>query len=439
MSILIKNGRVLNPSTKTDAILDILTEDSKIVQIAERIESQDADMIIDASGCYVMPGLIDMHVHLRDPGLTYKETLETGTAAAVHGGFTTIVAMANTIPVIDDAEKLTQFYKHADKVSPIQVLQVGSVTKGMAGHELTNAEELKKAGAPALSEDGKTVMDAALFRKALYRAAALDIPILDHCEDAGLKGDGVVNQGNVSEKLHLTGISNAVEDTIMARDILLAKEAGARLHICHCSTADSVKILLAARKDGIHVTAEVCPHHFTLTDEDIIPEDSNYKMAPPLRTRNDVNALIEGLKNGAIDVISSDHAPHAASEKTSDITSAAFGIVGLETSVPLTISELVIPGHLTPLQMAEKMSYNPARILGIDKGVLAVGKDADITIINPGIEFTINKETFKSMGRNTPFHQRKVHGKVMYTIYNGRLALTGNKAGYDQVLNHHLC
>lgn len=428
MKILIQNGRVLDPASKTDAILDILTENTKISMIAERIDSYDADMIIDASGCYVMPGLIDMHVHLRDPGLTYKETLETGTAAAAHGGFTTIVAMANTLPVIDSAERLAQFYQHAKDVSPIQVLQVGSVTKGMEGHELTNAEELKKAGAPALSEDGKTVMNAALFREALYQAAASNLPILDHCEDAGLKGNGAINQGNISEKLHITGISNAVEDTIIARDILLAKETNARLHICHCSTEDSVKILKAAKKDGIRVTAEVCPHHFTLTDEDIIPGDSNYKMAPPLRTQKDMDSLIEGLKDGTIDVISSDHAPHAASEKTSDIASAAFGIVGLETSVPLTISQLVIPGHLTPLQMAEKMSYNPARILNIDKGILSVGKDADITIINPNIEYTINKDAFKSMGRNTPFHGRKVLGKVMYTICSGRPVTSPSKS-----------
>lgn len=421
MSILIKNGRVLDPASNTDAILDILTEDTKISKIARHIDSHNVDMIIDASGCYVMPGLIDMHVHLRDPGLTYKETLETGTAAAAHGGFTTIVAMANTIPVIDDADKLAEFYKHANEVSPIQVLQVGSVTQGMDGQKLTDANELKKAGAPALSEDGKTVMNASLFRKALVNTAALGLPILDHCEDAHLKGDGAINQGPVSEKLHVIGISNAVEDTIIARDILLAKETNAHLHICHCSTADSVKILHAAKKEGIQVTAEVCPHHFTLTDEDIVPNDSNYKMAPPLRTLNDVKALIEGLKDGTIDVISSDHAPHAASEKTSDMTSAAFGIVGLETSVPLTISALVRPGHLTPLQMAEKMSCNPARILGIDKGVLAVGKNADITIINPDIEYLIDKETFKSMGRNTPFHGRKVYGKAMYTIYNGKL------------------
>ena len=264
-------------------------------------------------------------------------------------------------------------------------------------------------------------MNAVLFRQALSQAASLNLPVLDHCEDASLKGKGAINQGAVSEKLDVEGITNAVEDTIIARDIILAKEVHARLHICHCSTEDSMKIIRMAKQEGIPVTAEVCPHHFTLTDEDIISGDSNYKMAPPLRSRRDMDALIEGLKDGTIDVISSDHAPHAAHEKTSDLASAAFGIVGLETSVSLTISELVRPGCLTPLQMAEKMSWNPANILGIEKGNLAVGKDADLTIIDPEAEYTIDRETFASMGRNTPFHGRQVHGKVLYTICGGEI------------------
>lgn len=419
MKILIKNGRVLNPATNTDAVLDLLTEDACIKEIGTHIDATDTDKVIDASGCYVMPGLIDMHVHLRDPGFLYKETIETGTLAAAKGGFTTIVAMANTNPVIDDAHKLEAVYEHARQYSPIHVLQAGSVTKGMNGLELTNARALKNAEAPVLSEDGKTVMNAALFREALLNAAALNLPVLDHCEDIHLKGNGALNSGSIAKKLKVEGISNAVEDTIIARDILLAKETNARLHICHCSTADSMKIIKAAKEDGISVTAEVCPHHFTLTDEDILPGDSNYKMAPPLRTRKDADALIDGLKNGTIDVISSDHAPHALYEKTEDIASAAFGIVGLETSVPLTITELVIPGHLTPLQMAEKMSYNPAKILGLGTRGLNVGEIADITVIHPDIEFVIDKDSFASMGRNTPFHGRKVRGKVLFTICEG--------------------
>lgn len=424
MKILVKNGRILNPADQTDAILDLLTEDNLIIDIADHIEEADAETIIDAKGCYVMPGLIDLHVHLRDPGLTHKETLETGTQAAAKGGFTTIVAMANTNPVIDTPEKLTAFYKHAQTASPIQVLQVGSVTKEMAGTELTDFSSLKKAGAPALSEDGKTVANAALFRQALFQAVRYDIPILDHCEDADIKGNGAINEGPVSRKLDLPGIPASAEDTITARDLLLAKETGARLHICHCSTAESLALIRQAKKSGAKISAEVCPHHFILSDEDIIPGDSNFKMAPPLRTRSDITALIEGLKDGTIDTISTDHAPHAAAEKTADVKSAAFGIVGLETAVSLTISELVLKGRLTPLEMAEKMSYNPAKILGLKKGQLTIGHDADITIIDPAKSYTIDKETFLSKGRNTPFHGRKVNGQVKATIYQGKIVYT---------------
>lgn len=421
MKILIKNGRLLNPADQTDAVLDLLTEDNTILDIAEHIDETGADTIIDAEGCYVMPGLIDLHVHLRDPGLTYKETLETGSQAAAKGGFTTIVAMANTNPVIDTPEKLTAFYEHARAVSPIQVLQVGSVTKDMAGVELTYIRGLKEAGAPALSEDGKTVANAALFRQALIQAAHYDIPILDHCEDADIKGSGAINEGAVSRKLGLPGVPATAEDTITARDLLLAKETGARLHICHCSTAESLDLIRHIKDSGATVSAEVCPHHFILSEEDIIPEDSNYKMAPPLRTRSDVAALIKGLKDGSLDAIATDHAPHAAHEKTTDVKSAAFGIIGLETAVPLTISELVLKGHLTPLQMAEKMSYNPAQILNIHKGRLNIGWDADITIIDPNASYTIDKESFRSMGRNTPFHGRQVNGLVKATIYQGKV------------------
>lgn len=424
MKILIKNGRLLNPATGTDSILSILTDESLIRKISASIDDAEADQIIDASGCYVMPGLIDMHVHLRDPGQIYKETLETGAKAAAKGGFTTIVAMANTSPVIDDQDKLTQVYQRAGELSPINILQAAAVTFDMQGKELTDFAGLKEAGAPALSEDGKSVMDAALFRQALERAAEYDLPVLDHCEDISLKGNGVFHLGSASKQLNVAGIPASAEDTITARDILLAKETGAHLHICHCSTAASAKIIKLAKQDGIHVTAEVCPHHFTLSDADIVPDDSNFKMAPPLRPAADVSALIKGLQNGTLDVITSDHAPHAAHEKTSDVTTAAFGIVGLETSVALTISELVKPGYLTPLQMAEKMSYTPARILNIPKGDLSVGNDADITIIDPDTEYTIDRSTFMSKSHNTPFHGRKVQGAVKATICGGNIVYT---------------
>ncbi|MCL2864847.1 MAG: dihydroorotase [Lachnospiraceae bacterium] len=423
MSILIKHGRVLNPADNTDEILDIFVADGKIKQIQKNIDKTKllCEQIIDAKDCYVMPGLIDLHVHLRDPGLTYKEDLKTGSQAAAKGGFTTIVAMANTKPVIDNAEKWTTFMARAQKESPIQVIQAVSLTKDMAGEEPVDFDALQKAGVTILSEDGKTVMNAEVFRQALQEAQKHNFLVLDHCEDAFMKGNGVFNAGETAAKLGVPGISNAVEDVIIARDLLIAKETKTRLHICHCSTADSVRLIALAKSEGLNITAEVCPHHFILTDKDIKEQDSNYKMAPPLRSQKDVNALIQGLQDGTIDAIVSDHAPHAAKEKTTNVAHAAFGIVGLETMVPLTISKLVKTGLLTPLQMAEKMSYNPAKILGIEKGNLSIGKDADITIIHPETKYVIDKNTFVSKGRNTPFDGMHVSGAVKATIYQGKV------------------
>lgn len=421
MKILIKHGRVLDPDTRKDGIYDVLTEDGVIRKVAPEIE-EPADQVLEAEGCWVMPGLIDLHVHLRDPGLTHKETVETGAAAAAHGGITTIVAMPNTKPVVDDEHKVSYVHNKAKSCTLVHVLQAGAVTKGQKGEELADIEKMAAAGAPAISEDGKSVMNSGLYRKAMKIAAQCGIPMLAHCEDINLVEGGVVNADPAMEKLGLKGISNAVEDVITARDIMLAKETGARLHLCHCSTADSVRMVAEAKKEGLPVTAEVCPHHFTLSTEDISGPDTNYKMNPPLRTRADVEALRQGLKDNIMDVISTDHAPHSAQEKAQSMEKAPFGIVGLETSVALTITELVEPGILTPMQMAEKMSYNPAKVLGIDKGSLAEGKPADITIIDPDAEYVIDTRTFFSKGKNTPFNGKKVKGLVRATICDGKIA-----------------
>ena len=421
MKILIKHGRVLDPDTRKDGIYDVLTEDGVIRKVAPEIE-EPADQVLEAEGCWVMPGLIDLHVHLRDPGLTHKETVETGAAAAAHGGITTIVAMPNTKPVVDDEHKVSYVHNKAKSCTLVHVLQAGAVTKGQKGEELADVEKMAAAGAPAISEDGKSVMNSGLYRKAMKIAAQCGIPVLAHCEDINLVEGGVVNADPAMEKLGLKGISNAVEDVITARDIMLAKETGARLHLCHCSTADSVRMVAEAKKEGLPVTAEVCPHHFTLSTEDISGPDTNYKMNPPLRTRADVEALRQGLKDHIMDVISTDHAPHSAQEKAQSMEKAPFGIVGLETSVALTITELVEPGILTPMQMAEKMSYNPAKVLGIDKGSLAEGKPADITIIDPDAEYVIDTRTFFSKGKNTPFNGKKVKGLVRATICDGKIA-----------------
>lgn len=420
MTILIKNGRLINPSENLDKVMDIFVEDGIIKEKAESIEKQ-ADTVIDAAGCYVMPGLIDLHVHFRDPGLTYKEDIETGSKAAAKGGFTTVCCMPNTKPVVDNVETVKYIIEKGEKTGLTNVLPVGAVTKNMAGVEITDVEELKKAGICAISEDGKSVMNSGVYRKAMKNAAKANVPVLAHCEDINLVEGGVINLGDKSSELGVKGISNAVEDVIAMRDIMLAKETGATLHLCHCSTKDSVEMVKRAKEEGIKVTAEVCPHHFSMCSDDITGNDGNFKMNPPLRAREDMEALIKGLQDDIMDVISTDHAPHSAEEKAKDLEHAPFGIVGLETSVALTVTNLVKKGYLTPMQMAAKMSYNPAKVLGIPKGTLDEGKIADITIIDPDKEYTIDVNTFESKGKNTPFDGYKVSGEVEYTILNGKV------------------
>lgn len=422
MKILIKNGRILNPSDKTDRTGDLYIEDSIIKEMGDSLETEEQpDKIIDAKGCFVMPGLIDLHVHLRDPGLTYKEDIVTGSRAAARGGFTTILAMPNTKPVIDCADRVDYVHNKAKQMAPVHVLQIGAVTKGQKGEELADIEGMVKSGIPAISEDGKSVMNVKLYKEAMKIAAKHQIPVLAHCEDQNLVSGGCVNEDKRSKQLGLPGISNAVEDVIVARDIVLAKETGARLHLCHCSTKDSVTMIRLAKEAELPVTGEVCPHHFTLTSDDIVPGDSNYKMNPPLRTKEDKDALIRGLKEDIIDVISTDHAPHSREEKMRPMTTAPFGIVGLETAVALTYTELVETGILTPMQMAEKMSYNPAQVIGSEKGTLDIGKPADVTIIDPNEEYVIDTMEFLSKGKNTPFGGRKVKGLVKATICDGRI------------------
>lgn len=420
MTILIKNGRVLNPSENLDKVMDLLVEDGRIKEKKEQIET-DADKIIDAKGCYVMPGLIDLHVHFRDPGLTYKEDIETGSRAAANGGFTTVCCMPNTKPVVDNVDTVKYIIEKGKEVGLTNVLPVGAVTMNMEGKEVTDIESLKKAGICAISEDGKSVMNSGVYRKAMKEAARLNIPVMAHCEDINLVEGGVINLGNKSKELGVKGISNAVEDVIAMRDIMLARETNAKLHLCHCSTKDSVEMVKQAKAEGIDVTAEVCPHHFSMCSDDITENDGNFKMNPPLRTREDMETLIKGLSEDIMDVISTDHAPHSKEEKEKDLEHAPFGIVGLETSVPLTITNLVKKGYITPLQMAAKMSYNPAQVLGSDKGTLNEKAVADITIIDPDAEYTIDKNTFQSKGKNTPFDGYKVNGKVLYTILGGKI------------------
>lgn len=421
MTILIRNGHVVDPLTGRDGRFHVLIEDGRIKKVSEVIDEK-ADEVIDAEGCYVMPGLIDLHVHLRDPGFEYKETLETGGKAAVKGGVTTVCAMPNTRPVIDDGEKVAAVHERAGREALSHVIQIGAVTKGQEGKELADIAGMARAGCHAVSEDGKSVMDASVYRRGMKAAREAGICVFAHCEDITMVEGGVMNADENARRLGLKGITNSVEDVIVARDILLAKETGVKLHLCHCSTADSVRMIRLAKEEGLPVTGEVCPHHFILCTDDISEDDGNYKMNPPLRSRQDVEALRQGLKNGVIDVISTDHAPHSAEEKDKSMAQALFGIVGLETSAARTYTELVRPGIISIMDMAEKMSYHPARILGLeDKGSVSEGKAADIMIFDPERKYCSDKNAFVSKGRNTPFDGYEVYGEVRYTFVDVKL------------------
>lgn len=436
MTILIKNGHIINPATGMDEVADVLVESGVVTKIEKGIKEK-CDREVDAKGCYVMPGFIDMHVHLRDPGFEQKETIETGCRAAAHGGFTTIIAMPNTKPVVDNPDVVNYVYNKARTVGVVNVLQVGAVTKGQRGEELSDMDGMVKAGIPAISEDGKSVMNAEVYKEAMVKAAAYDIAVLAHCEDINLVNGGVMNQDANAEELGLKGITNSVEDIIIARDIMLSQDTGARLHLCHCSTKNSVRMVQNAKAGGQNITAEVCPHHFILTSDDIhkikpavdlekkvaidADADTNYKMNPPLRRKEDVEALKEGLRDNIMDVIATDHAPHTFEDKNTSMKKAPFGIVGLETAAALTYTELVETGYLTPMQMAEKLSYNPSKIIKVDKGDIQPGKAADIVIFDPKKKYTIDKNAFVSKGKNTPFDGRKVTGKVRMTIVGGHV------------------
>ena len=420
MTLLIKNGRVLNPSNGQDCVADLLIRDGSIAEISPQI-SESADREINAAGCFVMPGFIDLHVHLRDPGFEYKETVATGAAAAARGGFTTIVAMPNTKPAADNPDVIRYVHNKAQSTSKVNVLQAGAVTQKMAGEQLSDIEGMVQAGSPAISEDGKSVMDASLMQQAMRIANQLDIPVLSHCEEKTLLHGGVVNDDENAAKNGLPGISNLVENMIAVRDVMLAKDTGAKLHLCHCSTKESVEIVKLARERGVRISAEACPHHFTLSSDDMVPGDTNFKMNPPLRTREDVQALRGGLRDGIIDVIATDHAPHSQSAKNDSMLRAPFGIIGLETAAALAYTELVLGGYLTPMQMAERMSLRPAQVLGLDKGSIEPGKPADIVIFDPEVTYEIHAADFASKSRNTPFHGRRVTGAVRVTIAGGEV------------------
>ncbi len=433
MSMLIKGGGVIDPGN-IDGVMDVLIDGGRILEVAvnileryphgvDRGKSTDPaatiDQIIDATGNIVVPGLIDMHVHLREPGHEYKETIESGSRAAACGGFTAVCAMPNTNPVNDNEQVTNYILRRAGEVNGVRVYPVGAVSKGLLGQRLCEFGELKAAGVVAVSDDGCPVEDNQLMRRALEYAKGFGLPVISHSEDRSLAGGGVMNEGAVSTRMGLAGIPNAAESVMVMRDIALSELTETPIHIAHVSTAESVRAIRDAKARGVQVTAETAPHYFTLTDAAVAAYDTHAKMNPPLRSQKDRDAICRGLADGTIDAIATDHAPHAVIEKEVEFDRAANGIIGLETALPLGLN-LVENGILTLVDLVEKMSKNPARILGLDSGI-RVGARADITIIDPDTVFTVNAAKLHSLSRNTPFDGWEMKGRAVQTIVGGRI------------------
>ena len=420
MKLLIRNGRVVHPVTGTVELQDILAEDGKI-SLMERGIAGEADRVIDAAGLMVAPGLVDMHVHLRDPGLTYKEDILTGCAAAARGGVTSVACMANTSPAVDCPEQVAYVLGRAREACGVEVYPIAALSKGLRGEEPTDAEALKKAGAVALSDDGNNVDNANLMRDVLITARRLEMPVLCHCEDTSMVAGRAVNEGIVSRQLWLEGRPAIAEEIMVMRDAMLAEETGAHVHICHVSTARSVDIIRKMKKKGVHITCETCPQYFTLTEDEVLIQGAMARVNPPLRTIKDVKGIIAGLKDGTIDVIATDHAPHSAEEKARPLSRAPSGMVGLETSLALALTHLYHAGRMDLPDLIRRMSTAPADILGISRGHMSLGAQADLTIFDLDEEWTIDPEQFASKARNTPFAGRKVKGRVKYTIVGGNI------------------
>ena len=417
---MIRKGRVVDPVGGIGGVMDILVEDGRVAVIGSELTAQSA-RVIDARGLTVCAGLVDMHVHLREPGFEYKETIETGCLAAARGGFTSIAPMPNTRPATDCPERIALVRQKAAQACGVHVWPIGAVTWGQKGQALTDAAALKKAGAVALSDDGMPVQNANLLRDALIRCRRQELTILSHCEDADMVKNYAVNEGRVSRALGLPGRPAIAEELQVMRDAMLAEETGAAVHICHISTARSVEIVRQFKKKGVPITCETCPQYFALTEDELLSRGTLARVNPPLRTRLDVEGILAGLKDGAIDVIATDHAPHSAEEKARPLPEAPSGMVGLETALAVTLTSLYHTGVMDLSDILRKMTINPAFILRIPKGRLSLGGGADFTIFDPDEEWTVDPEQFASKGRNTPFAGRTLKGRVKYTIVDGKI------------------
>ena len=419
-SILISGGRVIDPASGTDRMADVLIRDGRVEAIGLDLPAGGV-MRFDARGMIVGPGFIDLHVHLREPGAEHAETIETGAKAAAAGGFTSICPMPNTIPVNDSALVTSYIVQRARDVAKVNVFPIGAITKGSLGEELAAIGSMHAAGIVAISDDGRPVMNSRVMRRAMEAARELNIPVIDHCEDLNLSAGGDMHEGNQSVRLGLGGIPSAAEDVMVARDLLLAEQTGARYHVAHLSTSRSAAMVAFAKSRGLKVTCEVTPHHFAITDAELGTYDSNYKMKPPLRASEDREALIEAIANGTIDAIATDHAPHPGSEKMQEFERCPFGITGLETAIGLTLAELVHKQRITVARMVELFTTGPAGVLSLDRGTLKPGAVGDVTIFDLTTEWTFDVQQSCSRSRNSPFHGRRFTGGPAATIVAGEI------------------
>ncbi len=418
-AILIRGGRVIDPANGVDGIMDVLIEDGHISRVGEALKLPKGGELVEAEGRLVVPGLIDMHVHLREPGSEQEETILSGSRAAVAGGFTTICAMPNTDPCTDNEGAVAFIVNQGKAAGQANVLPVGSITVGRKGEQMAEFGQMIRAGAVAFSDDGDTVRNSGVMRLCMSYGLMFDKPFISHADDKDLSGAGVMHAGSVSARLGLAGIPSTAEEIIVSRDIMLARMTGSKIHIAHTSTAGAVELIRQGKRNGVRVSAEVTPHHLALTDEAVATFDPSFKMAPPLRTADDVAALKEGLRDGSIDCIASDHAPHEQEEKELEFALAPFGVIGLESTLPIVIRELILADVLSWPELVAKMTINPARILDIDRGTLSTGAIGDVTVIDPELSWTIDASEFASKSRNCPFNGQTVRGRAVMTMVGG--------------------